>query len=92
MKCSLLVLLLVALLNAGCITFPKGVHPWARQQPNTEEAGKPTPKAAPKPAPKPAREPDQSPEVVNPDEVNEKNVREKTRQLEEEIRHDERSN
>ena len=95
MKRLLSVLLLAALGNAGCVTFPKGVHPWAREIQKREDATEPTSrtetktetKAAPKLAPSGPSVPQ-----VNPDDVNDKNPRTTIRKLEAEIRHDEKSN
>jgi hypothetical protein len=70
--------LLGSLAGAGCVSFPKGVHPWKTTPPAppVEQAKS----RAPRPAPKP----------VKAEEINEQNCQEKVRQLEAEIRHDER--
>jgi hypothetical protein len=84
-------LLLASMLSAGCITTPKGVHPWRRTMPADDQADVKSPskpdlkeEAAKQPsAPKPPTAP------VKPEEVNEQNAREKASQIEAEIQHDE---
>jgi hypothetical protein len=70
-------LLLGSLAGAGCFSFPKGVHPWRPNPPQPAEQVKP-------PAPKPP------PQPVKAEEINEQNCQEKLRQLDAEVRHDEK--
>ncbi len=77
MKPILSALLLTALLSAGCIPAPMGVHPWRK---DAEMASAPTAPKTHSPAP---------PKPINPDEVNQQNLREKVSQLESEVRYDE---
>jgi hypothetical protein len=57
------ILLLAALVSAGCVTFPKGVHPWAGEVQRRNEAMESASKQDPNSDAKPDAKPESKPEA-----------------------------